>query len=79
MGPLFLIMCLTNIKYIGQIYYPRNWDSFIAKQIIFQLKISLLDKLILMLSFKGSKKLNYIIMLKHARRSHNHKTDVRCI
>jgi len=21
-------MCLTNIKNIGDIYYPRNWDNF---------------------------------------------------
>jgi len=21
-------MCLTNIKYIGHIYYPRNWEFY---------------------------------------------------
>jgi len=25
---LFLITCLTNIKNIGDIYYPRNYDNF---------------------------------------------------
>jgi len=28
LGPLFLIICITNIKSIGDIYYPRNWDYF---------------------------------------------------
>jgi hypothetical protein len=28
LGPLFLIMCFTNIKNIGDIYYPINWDNF---------------------------------------------------
>jgi len=35
LGPLFLIMCLTNIKNICDIYYPRNWKFFITKQIKF--------------------------------------------
>jgi len=28
LGLLFLIMCFTNIKYIGHIYYPRNWEFY---------------------------------------------------
>ena len=28
MGSLFLIMCLTNFKNFGDIYYPRNYDNF---------------------------------------------------
>jgi len=24
-------MCLTNIKNIGDMYYPRNWDNFYNK------------------------------------------------
>ena len=28
LGHLFLIMFLTNIQNIGDIYYPRNWDNF---------------------------------------------------
>ena len=28
LGPLFLIMCFTNIKNIDVIYYPINWDNF---------------------------------------------------
>ena len=25
---MFLIMCFTNIKHIGDIYYLINWDNF---------------------------------------------------
>jgi len=28
LGHLFLIMCPTNIKNFGDIYYPKNWDNF---------------------------------------------------
>ena len=60
---LFVIMCLTNIKNIGDISYPRIGIIFITKQIIFYLKIDLLEKLIIILFFKGFKKINYINMV----------------
>jgi hypothetical protein len=28
LGPFFLIICFINIKNIGDIYYPINWDNF---------------------------------------------------
>jgi len=65
----------TGIKNIGDIYYPINWDNFYNKtnyilveygptrEILpskIKLNMDILEKLILILSFKGSKKLNYI-------------------
>jgi len=31
-GPLFLIMCLANIKNICDIYYPKNWENLHIKK-----------------------------------------------
>jgi len=59
-------MYFTNIKNIGDIYYPINWDNFHNKTnyiLVEILKMNLQEKLILILSFKGSKKINYINIL----------------
>jgi len=74
-GP-FLIMCFVNIKNIGDIYYPINWDNFYSKMnyilveneptreininLVFAIRIFYSKKKILILSFKGSKRINYI-------------------
>jgi len=50
LGPLFLIMCLTNIKNIYHTYYPRNWDNF-HKKTNYILVENETTKLILILSF----------------------------
>ena len=53
-------MCFTNIKNIGDIYYSRNLDNFHNKTNSILVENGPLDKLILILSFEDSKKINYI-------------------
>jgi len=59
LGPLFLIMCLINIKSITDIYYPKNWDNFHNKTLYFSWKWTY--EINLNLYFLRFQKKNYLI------------------
>jgi len=53
-------MYFANIKIIDDIYYAINWDNFHNKADYILVENGPTREIILILSFKGSKKINYI-------------------
>jgi hypothetical protein len=53
-------MSLTNIKNIGDIYYPRNWDNFHNKTNSILVENESTREINLNLVFQRLKKKNYI-------------------